>query len=114
MPVSSVVQIPLTVKTKKRIWTGREQNLRFDVAATPPGVEWEAREARRAGELIYRPYLARWSALPLMLRRAIAIGVPLLMLGLLLFLLLRPDPTQAGGTPPPPSPSKLRPLWLLP
>lgn len=93
VPANTLVEMSLNVETKRRIWTGREAQLKFDVAATPPGVEYEESQVKRvSGELIYTPILAAWSALPLMLRRILAIALPLLLLALLLFLLLRPQP----------------------
>ncbi len=91
IPASSLVAIPVTVGPAKRIWFGPERDLRFEIAATPPGIEWEAYQARRImGELVYRPVFSWWSKMPLVLRRVLAVLFPLLLLGLLLFLLLRP------------------------
>lgn len=91
LPPSSTVQIPVTVAPTKRIWFGPELNLRFEVAATPPGVEWEAYQAKRImGELVYNPVFSWWSKMPMILRRLLAILFPLLLLGLLLYLLFRP------------------------
>ena len=45
---------------------------------------------RARGELVYMPYLAPWSRLPLAARRLIGALVGLLILALLLFLLFRP------------------------
>ena len=50
----------------------------------------------RDGRACLHPYLARWSGLPLALRRALAFALPLAMFALLLYLLLRP-PDRAGG-----------------
>lgn len=92
IPPSSTVQVPFTVAPAKRIWFGPEQNLRFEVAATPPGVEWEAYQARRVmGELVYNPVFSWWSKMPAILRRLLAILFPLLLLALLLYLLFRPQ-----------------------
>jgi hypothetical protein len=91
IPPSTQVQIPVTVTPAKRVWFGPELSLRFEIAATPPGVEWEAYQAKRvAGELVYTPIFSWWSKLPVILRRALMIAFPLLLLALLLFLLLRP------------------------
>ncbi|MDQ3928728.1 MAG: hypothetical protein M3328_06220, partial [Chloroflexota bacterium] len=99
LPASTSVTIPMTVATRRRIWTGPETPLKFEVAATPPGVEWEETEARRInGELVYRPLLAIWAGLPMATRRVLAILIPLLILALLLFLLLRPTGNPNGGT----------------
>lgn len=91
MPAGSQIEIPVTVQPKKRIWMGaREVSLLFEVAATPPGIEWEAKDVRRvAGELVYRPILALWAGLPMLLRRGLLIAIPLLLLGLILFQLGR-------------------------
>src|SRR5205823_2938024 len=47
IPAATRVEIPMTVTPTKRIWFGNEMSLRFEVAATPPGVEWEAYQAKR-------------------------------------------------------------------
>ena len=91
IPPSSRAQIPITVAPRKRIWFGKVLNLNFEIAATPPGVEWEAYQARRVmGELVYTPVFSWWSNIPLVLRRLIPIIFALLLLGLLAYLLLRP------------------------
>ncbi len=104
LPPASVVEILLHVETKKRIWFGPQLDIRFTVKATPPGVEWEDKEVRSiTGELIYGPYLAAWSALPLLLRRLAMVVLAVAIIGLLLYLLLNPNkPTtpvsaQPGG-----------------
>lgn len=91
VPANSRAELSILVKPKKRTWFGREITHKFDVAATPPGVEWEATEARRASaELVYGPILSWLTNAPLALRRALLIAIPLLILACLLFLLLRP------------------------
>src|SRR5205814_2669813 len=96
LPPASLTEIPLDVRTRKRIWFGKRQAIRFEIKATPPGVEWEEKDARKiAGELVYDPYLAAWSALPLVLRRVAMVALVLVILGLLLFLLLRTSPGEA-------------------
>ncbi|MEO5951406.1 MAG: hypothetical protein ABIQ44_02965 [Chloroflexia bacterium] len=91
IPPSSSVQIPITVAPLKRVWFGPVLNLRFEVAATPPGVEWEAYQARRVmGELVYNPVFSWWSKMPMVLRRLLAILFPLLLLALLLYMLFKP------------------------
>jgi len=91
LPAASSVELPMVVSTGKPIWTGPETVLIFEVAITPPGVEWKETDAIRArGELVYMPYLAPWSRLPLAARRLIGALVGLLILALLLFLLFRP------------------------
>jgi hypothetical protein len=91
IPPSSRVELPMTVLPKKRIWRGAQAvPLAFEVAVTPPGVEWEQRDVRRVrGELVYRPILAAWAGLPLVLRRVLMIGIPLLIVALILFQLAR-------------------------
>jgi hypothetical protein len=97
VPAATGVRLPLEVRTKKRIWTGAEAHLMFEVSATPPGVEWEPGEAHRVmAALVYTPYFARWSGLPVALRRTLAFALPLAMFALLLYLLLRP-PDRAQG-----------------
>ena len=92
LPAASAVDLPMVVSTHKPIWTGPETALAFEVAVTPPGVEWKESDAVRArGELVYLPYLAPWSRLPLAARRLIGALVGLLILALLLFLLFRPN-----------------------
>lgn len=92
VPPASRVDLPLSVQTRHRIWTGRDKPFKFEVAATPPGVEWEASEARKASaELLYHPIFAWWSAMPLLMRRVVGVLLPLVILGLLLYLLLRPQ-----------------------
>jgi hypothetical protein len=98
LPPASRVELPLTVEPKKRIWFGKEIPIRFEVAATPPGVEWEEKDVRRiTGELVYRPVFAPLMVLPVALQRALAVLIPLLLLALALYLLFRPQPT-AGVT----------------
>ncbi|HYO49468.1 MAG TPA: hypothetical protein VEW94_06420 [Chloroflexia bacterium] len=101
VPAATRVELPLQVQTKKRIWRGPKLvPLRFNVMASPPGVEWEERDVRRVtGELSYRPILAAWAALPLVLRRVLLILLVLALLALLLYLLLRPrdEPIVAGS-----------------
>jgi hypothetical protein len=102
VPAATRVELPLQVQTKKRIWRGPKLvPLRFNVMASPPGVEWEERDVKRVtGELSYRPVLAAWAALPLVLRRVLLILLVLALLALLLYLLLRPkDETIVAGTP---------------
>ncbi len=92
VPPASRVDLPLNVQTRRRIWTGRDKPIKLEVAATPPGVEWEASEARKASaELVYHPIFAWWSAMPLLMRRVVGVLLPLVILGLLLYLLLRPQ-----------------------
>ena len=101
VPAGGTATVPVMVAPRKRIWTGRDRALAFSVATHPPGVEWEAQEARRVdAELVYRPLLAAWSALPIVLRRALAIGIPLLVLAGILFLLFRPGPQPAVAAEP--------------
>jgi hypothetical protein len=96
LPAASAVELPMVVSTRKPIWTGLETPLVFDVLVSPPGVEWKESDAVRArGELVYMPYLAPWSRLPLAARRLIGALVGLLILALLLFLLFRPTGSQA-------------------
>ncbi len=97
LPPAYKVELPLLIRTKKRIWFGkREIPFRFQVAATPPGVEWEPGEARyTSGELVYKPYLAALAFLPPALRWALLgalILIPLVALALLL-------PNAVGGAP---------------
>ena len=78
--------------------------------AAPPGVEWQPGEARQiGGELVYAPLLAPFARLPLAWRRLLAIGMPLLVLALLLWLLFRPQPapTVAGTSSSPTVPPTL-------
>jgi hypothetical protein len=92
IPTANRLEIPLHAKRREREWFGQPISHRVEVAVTPPGVEWEAKDARKAGaELVYPPILAWMSGIPLGLRRLLAILIPLLILGLLLFLLLRPQ-----------------------
>jgi hypothetical protein len=101
VPPATTVQIPVTVAPRRRIWVGPVTPLTFEIMVTPPGVEWEEREAQKVnGELSYSPYLLPWAMLPLALRRVMLLAVPLLMLGLILFLLLRP----AAAAPAVPTP----------
>jgi hypothetical protein len=101
VPPATQVELPMQVQTKKRIWRGPKlMPLRFNVMASPPGVDWEERDVRRvSGELGYRPVLAAWAALPLVLRRVLLILLVLALLALLLYLLLRPkdEPIVAGS-----------------
>jgi hypothetical protein len=93
----AAIMVPLQTRPRKRTWFGPNQSYQFEVAAMPPGVEWEASEAQTVGgEQVYQPLLAGWGALPFALRRALLIGIPLLILALILFLLLR-----STGTAPP-------------
>lgn len=101
MPPASRIDLPLNVQTKGRIWTGNGAvQLPFEVTATPPGVEWEPNEARKtSGELVYKPILSWWSGLPIVLRRVLAIGIPLLLLlGIGAALLRQPTGSQAQPT----------------
>ena len=92
MPAGSDLAFPVLVRPMKRVWAGREVTFQFQARVHPPGVEWEATEEKRAeASLVYRPILAAWSGIPVALRRALALALPLLILGLLLFLLLRPN-----------------------
>lgn len=100
MPPATRVTAPLNVRSKKRIWvgSGREMPLAFEVAATPPGIGWEEREARRIqGELIYPPIFGWMAGMPLGLRRILLLAIPLLLLALILYLLLRPTNAQTNG-----------------
>jgi hypothetical protein len=95
VPANSRAEMYIAVKPRKRTWFGQDITHRFDVAATPPGVEWEEKEARRASaELVYGPIMGWLTGMPLALRRALMIIIPLLILALLLFLLLRPKDDQ--------------------
>jgi len=95
VPANSRAEMSITVKPRKRTWFGRDITHKFDVAATPPGVEWEEKEARRtSGELVYGPILGWLTGMPLALRRALMLIIALLILALLLFLLLRPKDDQ--------------------
>jgi subtilisin-like proprotein convertase family protein len=86
------ITVPLLVKPINRVWTGRERPFPFQAGIHPPGVEWEAQEAQVAqAELAYRPIFAAFAGMPMALRRGLALLIPLLILGLLLFLLLRPQ-----------------------
>jgi hypothetical protein len=97
LPPASRVELPLTVQPRKRLWFGKEVPFRFEVAATPPGVEWEEKDVRRTtGELVYGPVFAALMGLPPALRRALAVIIPLLLLALALYLLFRPQPAPAG------------------
>src|SRR5688572_12937062 len=88
----ATVTVPMLVKPIKRVWTGRERPFPFQAGIHPPGVDWEAQEAQVAqAELAYRPVFAAFAGMPMALRRSLAILIPLLILGLLLFLLLRPQ-----------------------
>lgn len=100
MPPASRVELPLTVAARRRIWRGGTAvQLPFEVAATPPGVEWEAAEAKRVqAELVYRPVFAAWAGLPLALRRAVAVLIPIILLALALFALLRNNGAPAQPT----------------
>ncbi len=89
IPPFSRVEIPVLVRPSKRIWTGKERQLPFDIGVHPPGVEWEPYEARRiGGMLIYPPVFAMWAGLPANLRRALVVLLPLLLL-LMSFLLIQ-------------------------
>ena len=91
VPANSRAELSIMVKPKKRTWFGREITHKFSVAATPPGVEWEEKDARRtSAELVYGPILSWLTGMPLTMRRALLIAIPLLILACLLFLLLRP------------------------
>lgn len=97
MPPASRIELPLNVQTKGRIWTGNGAvQLPFEVAATPPGVEWEPNQARKTtGELIYKPILSWWSGMPIAIRRVLAVAIPLLLLlGIGAALLRKPTPSQ--------------------
>lgn len=100
MPAATRIDFPVTVKPKKRVWFGdRPAQFPFEIAATPPGVEWEPEEARRVqGELIYRPIFAALASMPMLLRRGLAIALPLLLLLGLGALLLRPTPPSNAET----------------
>jgi hypothetical protein len=90
VPAGGAATVPLLLKPGKRIWTGNERAFSFSVVTHPPGVEWEPREARRVeGQLLYRPPLAAWSGLPLQLRRALAVALPLLLFVLIIAVLLQ-------------------------
>ncbi len=92
IPPGAAIVMPMEVTPRKRIWTGRERSFAVTVGTHPPGVEWEVTEAQRVqGELVYKPVFAALAALPLTLRRALAIVVPLAVLALLLFLLFKPN-----------------------
>ncbi|HYP19909.1 MAG TPA: choice-of-anchor L domain-containing protein, partial [Chloroflexia bacterium] len=92
VPANSTLTMPLQVKPLKRVWTGRERVFTFQAGAHPPGVEWEPRDALRAqAELAYRPVFAAWSGMTMGMRRLLAIGIPLLLLLLIFWLLLRPQ-----------------------
>ena len=96
LPASSTVVVPVMVKPIKAVWTGKERPFPFTVGAHPPGVEWEASEAQTSeGQLAYRPIFAAWAGMPMAMRRALMIAIPLLVLALLLFLLLRPKETAS-------------------
>jgi hypothetical protein len=98
IPTATRLEIPLTAKRREREWFGMEIPQRIEVNVTPPGVEWEAKDARKAtAELVYQPILAWMNGIPLGLRRALAFLIPLLILGLLLFLLLRPQDNNNAG-----------------
>ena len=95
VPPATMLRLPLLVKPRRRVWWGKDRPFPFQVGTHPPGVEWEPREARTAGgELVYRPVLSALAGLPPAMRRALAIGLPLLILALLLAVMLRP-PAQA-------------------
>ncbi len=98
VPASSVLTIPLLVRPRHRVWTGRERSMPFQVGTHPPGVEWEPREARGVGgELVYPPLLGAFGGLSPALGRVLAVLLPLLILALLLFVLFRPPQTQDAG-----------------
>ncbi len=80
LPPQVGVTIPLHVRTGQRIWRGPLTNIRFEVQARPPGVEWQERDVVKAwGELAYKPYLSWLSNMPLLLRRAQMIALWLLL-----------------------------------
>ena len=98
VPAGSIMRAPIKVSPRKAIWMGMERHFHFRVGTHPPGVEWEAHEALWANaELIYKPRLAGWAALPRALRRALALAFPLIVLGLILFLFLRPQGETPGA-----------------
>ena len=98
IPAATRLEIPLTAARKEREWFGMNISHRIEVSVTPPGVEWEEKDARKAGaELVYPPIMAWMSGIPIGMRRLLALLIPLLILGLLLFLLFRPQPGGAGS-----------------
>jgi plastocyanin len=99
VPPASKIEIPLQVKPRKRIWVGkgREVPMQFVVGLHPPGVEWEPSEAKKVNaELVYPPLLGFMAGVPLGVRRALAIALPLVVLALLLGLLIARN-TQANN-----------------
>lgn len=97
LPPASLVDLPLHVRTKRRIWFGKRQTIKFSTKATPPGLDWEEKDARIiSGELVYDPIFAAWSVLPLVLRRVVMIALVLAVLGLLIYLLMRSQATPTG------------------
>lgn len=91
VPPGGSAIVPLMVAPIKRIWTGKEKLLAFEVRSHPPGVEWDPQQARiTRGELAYRPILAMWYGLPRALRAALPIIMGLVFLGVLLWLLFKP------------------------
>lgn len=89
VPPSSYVVLPIFVKTRKRVWTGKDVTFQITAGTHPPGVEWEPSEAKTAqAELVYRPIFASWAGLPTALRRVLIFGLPLLILACFLLALL--------------------------
>jgi hypothetical protein len=98
VPASCMLTMPLLVRPRRGVWTGRERPFPFQVGTHPPGVEWEPGEARAVGgELEYPPVLGALGALPPALSRALAVLLPLLILALLLFVLFRQPQAQSAG-----------------
>ena len=93
VPPATMLRLPLLVKPRRRVWWGKDRPFPFQVGTHPPGVEWEPREARTAGgELVYPAIFGAFAAMPVALRRALVVALPLLILALLLFVLFRPQP----------------------
>ncbi len=101
LPIATRALIPITVTSRRRIWTGREADLPFEVMIRPPGVEWEPSAAQSVrGDLMYRPYLAAWARLPVLARQLLSFGLPWAVALLLLGLLLKPSTPAQGQTLP--------------
>jgi hypothetical protein len=75
--------VPLRVRPRRRTWRGAEQSLFFTVSALPAQDPLGVPLARGNGELVRRSLLGALLALPVVVRRAALVALPLLLAALI-------------------------------